>query len=298
MYFRYLSLKHLDVEFSITNRVKIRIVERPGLWMSESGLKELLGELRSVVERCLGKASLEYGILSGAKSRLDNAIISLLYEKGSHRPIAFNAMSILDLDVRGEPIRAMHMGLAMIDPSFRRQGLSWVLYGLTCALLLIRNHLRPFWISNVTQIPSVVGHVAESLANVFPTPDPKEKRTSTHLAIARQIMHHHRAVFGVGDEAGFDEEKFIITNAYTGGSDNLRKSLADVPKHRDEDFNAMCRNQLDYDRGDDFLQIGQFNLRVARDCVVRSLPGASLSALAHQLASAALRPSFPCITMF
>lgn len=292
IYFRYLSRKHLDVEFSLANDLKIRIVERPGLWMSEGGLREILAELRSVVERCLGKAPLEYGALSGAKSSLDNAIITLLYEKSSHRPIAFNAMSILDVDVRGELIRVIHLGLTMIDPSFRRQGLSWMLYGLTCTLLLIRNRLRPLWISNVTQIPSVVGHVAESLANVFPSPDPENERTSTHFALGQEIMRHHRAVFGVGDDAGFDEERFIITNAYTGGSDNLKKNFADVPKHRNECFNAMCRNQLDYDRGDDFLQIGQFNLRVARDCLLRSAPGASLLGLAHQLASAALSPSF------
>ena len=38
-------------------------------------------------------------------------------------------------------------------------------------------------------------------------------------------MRRHRAVFGVGDEAGFDEARFVITDAYTGGSDALKKTF-------------------------------------------------------------------------
>ena len=290
--FRRFNRRHLDFEFSAHNDFKIRIIERPGLWMSEKESKEMLVDLQSVVENCLGKAPLEYGILSGAKTRLDNAIVTILYERRTRRPIAFNAMSVMSIEVEDQPIDVIHLGLAMIDPGSRRQGLSWVLYGLTCTLLLLRNHCRPLWISNVTQIPSVVGHVTESLANVFPTPDPQNKRTSTHLAIAREIMRHHRSVFGVGEDAGFDEDRFVITNSYTGGSDNLKKTFVEATKHRDESFNLMCKEQLKYERGDDFLQIGQFNLRVAVGSLLRLVPRVS-PPLAHaQPAFAFLRSIF------
>ena len=59
-------------------------------------------------------------------------------------------------------------------------------------------------------------------------------------------MRRHRRVFGVGEDAGFDEARFVITNAYTGGSDNLKKSFDVAPKHRDEAYNDFCREQLDY----------------------------------------------------
>jgi hypothetical protein len=61
-------------------------------------------------------------------------------------------------------------------------------------------------------------------------------------------MRRHRAVFGVGDEAGFDEARFVITNAYTGGSDALKKSLETAPRHRGERYNAFCARELDYER--------------------------------------------------
>lgn len=38
-------------------------------------------------------------------------------------------------------------------------------------------------------------------------------------------MKHQRDAFGVGPEAGFDADSQVITDAYTGGPDNLKKAL-------------------------------------------------------------------------
>jgi hypothetical protein len=74
-------------------------------------------------------------------------------------------------------------------------------------------------------------------------------------------MKAHRSAFGVGEEAGFDEGRQVITNAYTGGSDQLKKSFAEAPKHRDPAVNTCCQQALDCMRGDDFLQLGMWDLR-------------------------------------
>jgi hypothetical protein len=92
-------------------------------------------------------------------------------------------------------------------------------------------------------------------------------------------MKHHRPVFGVGPEAGFDEERFVITNAYTGGSDGLKKTFDAATKHRDETYNSFCAQQLDYERGDDVLQIGQMTMKTARAYLTDSVPRDSLAAL-------------------
>ncbi|MFQ5961767.1 MAG: hypothetical protein ACE5MG_10245, partial [Candidatus Methylomirabilales bacterium] len=283
MRFRRFGLRYLDFQFSVTNGVTLRIVERPGLWMSSGESLELVGELRSVVDQCLGPVSLPYGVLSGAKRHLDNAVITVLFDRRTHRPMAFNTLYMLDVTLGGQRIPLIHLGLGMIHPAFRSRGLSWVLYVLPAMLLLFRHRLKPFWISNVTQVPLVVGKVAQALSRVYPTPDPSNRKTEDHLVIARELMCRYRAVFGVGHDAGFDEDRFIITNAYTGGSDNLKKSFAEVPKHRDEAVNVMCQTHLDYDRGDDFLQIGRFHLRAASVCLLRAMLQAWPSALASLL---------------
>ena len=52
----------------------------------------------------------------------------------------------------------------------------------------------------------------------------------------------------------------MIRNAYTGGSDFLKKSFAQCSKHRDDHFNAWLHEVLDYERGDDVIQAGRMSL--------------------------------------
>ena len=101
---------------------------------------------------------------------------------------------------------------------------------------------------------------------------PDARQSFAHLQLARGIMRAHRAVFGVGDEAGFDEARFVITDAYTGGSDALKKTFEAAPKHRDEQYNAFCARELDYARGDDVLQLGRIDLAGARRYLLREVP--------------------------
>ena len=152
--------------------------------------------------------------------------------------------------------RAGEIRRIVIDPNQRSKGLSWILYGLTCFALFLRQGMRPLWISSVTQVPSVYGIVVENFSDVYPG-RADARATFEHTLLARQIMASHRKAFGVGPEAEFDEARFVIINAYTGGSDDLKKRFEDAPKHRNAAFNEVMQRELNYDRGDDFLQIGQ-----------------------------------------
>ena len=111
----------------------------------------------------------------------------------------------MSVELDGEPEQVTHLGLVMVDPDVQGQGLSWVLYGLTTLVLFARDGLRPKWISNVTQVPAVFGMVCDTFSDVFPSPHAGARQSFAHLQLARGIMREHRAVFGVGGEAGFDE---------------------------------------------------------------------------------------------
>ena len=256
-----------------------RIVESPGRSLSEGQLEQLVAQLRIVAGKTLPAGSLTYGIFSGERERLSRAVVTLICEEASGRPIAFNALSVMPVELDGEAIEVTHLGLVMVDPDVQGQGLSWVLYGLTTLVLFMRGGLRPKWISNVTQVPAVCVMVSDSFSDVFPSPRASARQSFAHLQLARGIMRQHRSVFGVGEEAGFDEARFVITDAYTGGSDALKKSFDVAPKYRDEQTNAFCARELDYARGDDLLQIGRIDLAGARRYVTREVPSGSLPAL-------------------
>ena len=274
-----LSQPQIDITLRTHAGLITRIVESPGLSLPEAELESLVAQLRIVAARTLPAESLTYGIFSGERERLSRAVVTLISEEATGRPVAFNALSIMPVELDGEPAEVTHLGLVMVDPDQRGQGLSWVLYGLTALVLFARDGLRPKWISNVTQVPAVVGMVCETFSDVFPSPHPGARQSFAHLQLARGIMRRHRAVFGVGDEAGFDEARFVIADAYTGGSDALKKTFESAPKHRDPQYETFCARELDYSRGDDILQIGRIDLAVARRYLLREVPPGSLPAL-------------------
>ena len=272
-----LARPYLNESVSARGGARVRIVERPGRWMDREHLDQLVTDLQRIVRAATPAGSLDYGAASGDRARLDDAIITIVYDR-TGIPIAFNALTLLDCELRGRPIEVLHLGLVMVDPAHRAGGLSSVLYGLTAFLLFARRRLRPLWVSMVS----------ESFDDVYPTPDADARQSYDHLHLARQIMARHRRVFGVGSDATYDEQQAIIRNAYTGGSDNLKKGFDDAPKHRNDVYNAACRAALDYDRGDDFLQLGQVTLGAARRFFTRSSPAVSPVAFLRTFALLAL----------
>ncbi|WP_299402684.1 hypothetical protein [uncultured Roseobacter sp.] len=296
---RALFQSELDLTLATGKQFETRIVERPGLWMSEDELATLSQDLITVASKTLARGALTYGVFSGDPERLKSTIITLVRRKDTGQPVAFNALALMDITTMAEPMEVLHLGLVMVDPEEQSRGLSWVLYGLTCILLLFRNQMRPLWVSNVTQVPAIVGMVAETFSGVFPTPRRPRQRSLQHLLLARTIMADHRHVFGVGGDAGFDEDRFVITNAYTGGSDDLKKTFEEAPHHRDQVYNDFCQQTLDYDRGDDVLQLGQIDLATAVGYLKNSVPRASLASVGLTLVAMMLqRLILPAIHWF
>ena len=198
-----LRREHMDVTLRNGRDHTVRIVERPGVWMNDADLAALTADLRTIADKTLGHGELNYGVFSGGRAHLCDTIVTLVTLPDG-TPIAFNALVIMTLETVPDPTPVLHLGLVMVDPDQQSSGLPWVLYGLTCFLLFVRNQFRPIWVSNITQVPSVVGMVSGMFSQVWPKPD-ADRRTLNHVLLARRIMAHHRAVFGVGADAKFDE---------------------------------------------------------------------------------------------
>jgi hypothetical protein len=178
----------------------------------------------------------------------------------------------MDCKLGNSTVNVLHLGLIIVHPDVRQGGFSWILYGLTTTLVFLRNRLYPIWITNVTQVPAIIGKVTESFGEVHPNPIKPARHKYKQLVLAREIMTHHRHVFGVGKEANFNEEKFVIENSYTGGSDHLKKKFEEASPHRNEIYNKFCKENLDYNRGDDFLQIGVINTEMMFSFLIKDIP--------------------------
>ena len=278
-----LAGKTLSLSFQPSRDYRVLIVERPGASLTPLELEKLQQDCETVLRACLSGQILDYGLFAEDRAAWDHSVITLVIRVADDRPVAFNAMPLLDVIRGGVSETVLHLGLVMVDPAERSGGLSWILYGLTCFALFLRQGLRPLWVSSVTQVPAVVGMVAETFSEVFPAQGATQQSFS-HRHLAHQIMHRHRQAFGVGDDAGYDADRQIILNAYTGGSDNLKKTFAVAAKHRREEYNAFCERELDYGRGDDVLQIGKIDLAAGQRFLARSVPRSALPQLAVQAA--------------
>ncbi len=276
-----LSRKHLHLRFNAGRDYDVEIIERPGRILEQQEARALVDSCKGIVRACLNGEDLDYGLFSPDGEAWSRTVITLVRQRGSGKAVAFNAMPLLPVKRAGHEDHVLHLGLVMVDPDERGEGLSWILYGLTCFVLFIRGGLRPLWISSVTQVPAVVGMVSETFANVYPGQE-GTAQTFAHRHLAHQIMAHERDAFGVGDEAGFDPETQVISNAYTGGSDNLKKTFEVASKHRKAHYNEFCEQALDYKRGDDVLQIGRIDLTTARRYLMRAVPRWALPGLAVQ----------------
>lgn len=266
---RKLSRSCLDVEVSIGRALSCRILEQPGAWMDPAELARLCAELREVAAATVRGGTLEYGVLTGDRDRLTRAIVTVLYELPA-RPVAFSAMPLLSVELHGREREIVHLGLALVRPDARGRNLSRSLYGLTLLVAFLRRWCRPLWVTNVSQVPSAIGSFASYFSAAYPGLGP-DCRTPEHFAIAEQVMHRHRRAFGVGEDAEFDVARFVIRNAYTGGSDNLKKSYADAARHRRSSIGRLCLAELDYERGDDFLQVGRYTAFVVLRCLARRI---------------------------
>tara|TARA_R110000868_G_scaffold132381_5_gene343314 strand:- start:15746 stop:16693 length:948 start_codon:yes stop_codon:yes gene_type:complete len=269
---QYLNLKFNDK----AQGVVVYIYERPGRWMNDVQLTELVDKMRSLVKVSIKDESLDYGALTGERSILENVLVTLIVDRKTQRTLAFNCLTFMPCELAGVKEDVLHLGLIIVHPDIRHSGFSWILYGLTTSLIFIRHRLRPIWISNVTQVPSIIGKVSETFSSVYPDPVTNRRKSFKQLVLVRQIMLKYRHVFGVGPEAQFNEDKFVIENSYTGGSDHLKKTVDEAPKHRNPVFNDYCAQYLDYERGDDFLQIGQIDLDAIHRFLTRDIPARSL----------------------
>jgi hypothetical protein len=77
MRIRRLGRKYLDLELSVGDNLRARVVERPGRWMPPDDLARMVDDLRVVAATTLGGDSLDYGVLTGDIDRLNDAILTV-----------------------------------------------------------------------------------------------------------------------------------------------------------------------------------------------------------------------------
>lgn len=236
-------------------KLKVEVYRYPGKNLSETDRNKFVSELKTVAASCFDEVPV-YQVLTGEKQELDRAIITVARdENGIMR--GFCSALILPLNEREN---IFHTGLTCVDPSARGKKLTHKLTSKALMSYLLRESLfKDTWISNCACVLSSIGNVAKHFENVYPSPFYKGKPTQKHIEIAQKISNSYRDQIAINEDSNFNVDKFVFEGSVLDTA--FQKSEYDTRFfHRDEALTNFYKNLLQFDRGDEVLQIGTINL--------------------------------------
>ena len=236
-----------------TPKVKPRItyLERPGDHLDDAALARLVAEMRRVASRCFAEVP-EYQCLRGRREDLRDKVITLAHD-AEGQLLGFCSGVLLDVPGVG---RVLHLGLTCVDPNGRGGGLTHVLNSRLVTRYFLRHHLfSRLWVTSVACVLSSLGNMALSFEGVVPSPYAAAPPSDAHRAIARAIDTQHRDKVYILPTASLDEERFVFCGSVRGTV--FQKEARDPRfRHRNEFLNSYYESLLDFERGDEAVQVG------------------------------------------
>lgn len=243
----------------------IEIYHRPGINMSEMELSQLHQELMSVANECLETIP-DYQCLSGKKSEYDRLIIAVSRD-GENKIDGFCSSYILEAEGLGN---ILHLGLTCVGLRARGLGLTHQLTGKVIIHYILKySFFRPVWISNVACVLSSLGNVAMHFEDVYPSPFMKTPNEH-HVKMANYINDNFRQELYINADADFCEKEFVFKNSVTGTM--FEKSAEDSKfHHRNSMLNEFYKGLINFENGDEVLQIGKVSLLTYPKYLLRNL---------------------------
>ena len=227
----------------------------PGTTMSKSSLASLTGELRSVASECFSDVPF-YQALTGKKEELDRVVIATARDsKGTL--LGFCSAIVLDVEDFGN---VLHLGLTCVSPRARGKKLTHKLTSRLLTKYLIKEApIGGTWISNCACVLSSLGNVAQHFEEIYPSPFSKNSPGPIHLHIARTISKKFRDPIAINEDAVFNEKTFIFEGSVQGAV--FEKSATDKRfYHRDPSITNFYLDLINFERGDEVLQVGKISL--------------------------------------
>jgi len=125
---------------------------------------------------------------------------------------------------------------------------------------LVRKRLfRGTWLTNVSCLLNTLGSVALYFDNVYPAPDGPREPSSVHRAIARAVDQQYRDPIYISANARLDWSTFTFRRC---SKTSVFRKRADDKRfhHRDSYLNDFYLRLLDFEEGDELLQVARCSM--------------------------------------
>ena len=233
----------------------IDLYQRPGLTLDDHDLAALSREIREVAAACFHTIP-SYQAMEGTRKALSDKLLTVAKD-GWGRPMGFCSMVFLEVPQVGT---VLHLGLTCVHPDARGRRLTHQLVKKALTRYLFRqNPFGRVWISNCATVLSSLGNVALNFEQVFPSPLMDGPPSPLHLKIARAIDSRFRDRMYIPDHAVLDEQRFIFRGSVKDTV--FHKERNDLAfHHRKNGLNRFYANMMNFEQGDEVLQIGYFRM--------------------------------------
>lgn len=263
---------------------RIQFLYRPGLHLPDRDLQNLVQEIREVAATCFETIP-EYQALEGSRQELSDKVITVARQSDGS-VAGFCSTVLLPVPGLGE---VLHLGLTCVRPDARGSGLTHLLMKkAVVGYLLRRKPIGRLWITNCAAVLSSLGNVALYFDRVVPCPFGKNRPSQKHLRIARTIDEAYRGKIYIREDAVLDEGRLVFRRSVKDTV--FQKSPEDTQfHHRSQFLNEYYRKLMDFNEGDEVLQIGHVSVLTALRHGRRKKK-LQKQAAAHALSRSARRP--------
>jgi hypothetical protein len=231
-------------------RYRFEWLYRPGRDLDDDSLAALCAELTAVGETCLEPLPM-YQVFLGTRDEMSDKAITIARRASDGTMAGFCAAVLLDVDGVGE---VLHLGLTCVRPGERGGGLTHRLGGRLVARYLMRRRFSRVWVTNVAAVMSSLGNFARHVRDVHPAPGSRPSRPE-HVRIADAFDQRYRAKAHIQSWAVFDRDTFVFRGSGRGTAFQKRADEAQY-HHRDPALNAFYGSIMNFDDGDEVLQVG------------------------------------------
>ena len=252
----------------LKTRYRHQFLYFPGTSLDDEELSELVAQLRDTADTCF-EVSPEYQVMVGTREELSDKVIAVAWREDG-KISGFCSTVILSVEGVG---RVLHLGLTCVRPEDRSNGLTHILTHKAVAGYLLRNKpvVGKLWVSNCAAVLSSLANVSKHFEQVYPSPFAGAGPSDKHIRIAEAIDRYYRDKIYINKDAVFDRNRFVFRGSVKGTVFQKKESDGRF-HHRDSELNDFYKNRMDFENGDEVLQIAFASTFTAIKHLCRNLP--------------------------
>ncbi len=232
----------------------------PGKNQDDNNLNQIIDDLNYVNR--LSKRNLEYGIFNEKlnfnekKDFLNKIILCVFYlEK---EPVGFFYQFLIESNKETKNM-VCHLGLVLIA---KNKGTNIMEYAYRYSILKIYEKYGKCYITNISAVPAIIGIVTKVYDKVWPSHNSKVRNPyKPYKKIVSSLVDNYaKKVFPNPDKIELDYHRFVLrlNSRECGFEDNFFK----LPKYDNMPVNVFCYTWLDYNNGEEIVQVGELNMMV------------------------------------